>query len=379
MTPRPRKHKGLPDYLYKYHDKRTGKWYFQYKHPSMTAPKGMGTDKAAAIEAAKQLNSVLASPRVQMLVSRATFKGMTVKEWDRRYSEILADRELSANTLRSFKSLRKQIVLALGDKRMDEVMTLDCSDMIKSEVAKGHRRSAVSLRTRLVDFFKTAEAEGVIKRGTNPAEIAAIPKYAPTRKRLTLELFQQIAKAAESMDPWIANSMWLALLSGQRREDIASIQWKPSKSATAYIENDHLHVIQKKTSHKKTGSLVRLPLDLCLVVVGMSLRDAVERCRDNVLSRYLLHHTVNRANARPGSQVHIDTISRRFADARKLAGVEVDNPPTFHEIRSLSIRLYRQQGEDAQGIAGHKQQSTTDGYVDGRGHIWTEVRPRVSL
>lgn len=44
--------------------------------------------------------------------------------------------------------------------------------------------------------------------------------------------------------------------------------------------------------------------------------------------------------------------------------------PTFHEQRSLSERLYRDQGVDTQKLLGHKTQKMTDRYNDDRGKDW---------
>lgn len=49
-------------------------------------------------------------------------------------------------------------------------------------------------------------------------------------------------------------------------------------------------------------------------------------------------------------------------------------PPAFHEIRSLSARLYSEQGTDAQALLGHKSPDMTAIYRDVRGAEWIEVR-----
>lgn len=46
------------------------------------------------------------------------------------------------------------------------------------------------------------------------------------------------------------------------------------------------------------------------------------------------------------------------------------NPPRFHEQRSLSERLYRDQGIDTQTLLGHKSRSMTDKDNDDRGKEW---------
>lgn len=50
-------------------------------------------------------------------------------------------------------------------------------------------------------------------------------------------------------------------------------------------------------------------------------------------------------------------------------------PPTFHEIRSLAIRLYEKEygRAFAQKLAGHKGENMTAMYADTRGSEWLDV------
>ncbi|EPP0180397.1 tyrosine-type recombinase/integrase, partial [Escherichia coli] len=50
-------------------------------------------------------------------------------------------------------------------------------------------------------------------------------------------------------------------------------------------------------------------------------------------------------------------------------------PPTFHELRSLSARLYRNQIGDkfAQRLLGHKSDSMAARYRDSRGREWDKI------
>ena len=62
-----------------------------------------------------------------------------------------------------------------------------------------------------------------------------------------------------------------------------------------------------------------------------------------------------------------------FREARDLTGINVApdrTPPTYHELRSLGIRLYQQQGYNPQVLAGHKDAATT---ADSRGANWVDV------
>lgn len=48
-------------------------------------------------------------------------------------------------------------------------------------------------------------------------------------------------------------------------------------------------------------------------------------------------------------------------------------PLSFHEQRSLSERLYREQGIDTQILLGHTSKTMTDRYNDSRGKEWKKT------
>ncbi|BEM91769.1 hypothetical protein SME53J_12080 [Serratia marcescens] len=50
----------------------------------------------------------------------------------------------------------------------------------------------------------------------------------------------------------------------------------------------------------------------------------------------------------PDSSIHPDGLTKKFVAARKASGLEFqESPPTFHELRSLSGRLYEKQNDKA--------------------------------
>jgi len=126
------------------------------------------------------------------------------------------------------------------------------------------------------------------------------------------------------------------------------------------------------TQHK-TGAHVCIPLELRQQTVGWSVGEVIARCRDNVISKHLLHHTTHTGRAKPGNPIRLQSITGAFAEARNLAGItwpEDKTPPTFHEIRSLAARLYADQGIDAQALLGHKSADMT-------GHLLRRARGRM--
>jgi integrase len=106
------------------------------------------------------------------------------------------------------------------------------------------------------------------------------------------------------------------------------------------------------------------------------LGDVVKQCRSTgVLSQHLIHQTKSWGNSPVGAQIWVDTITKHFTAT--LASLRIDwgekEPPTFHEIRSLSERLHADQGNvKTQELLGHKDPKTTALYHDARGE-WVRV------
>ncbi|PAV09218.1 hypothetical protein CBG25_03180 [Arsenophonus sp. ENCA] len=69
----------------------------------------------------------------------------------------------------------------------------------------------------------------------------------------------------------------------------------------------------------------------------------------------------------------ISTEFTRFRDKTKLTWE--GSPPSFHEIRSLSARLYTEKmgSNFAQKLLGHKSAEMTAKYQDDRSNSWIEI------
>ncbi len=108
--------------------------------------------------------------------------------------------------------------------------------------------------------------------------------------------------------------MELALVSGQSRAEVLKAKFKAVRNGHWWFERG------------KTGARICLPLNLKLDCLGKTGLDFAPR-----------------------------------------------TPPTFHEIRSLAVRLYKAQGNiSRQELLGHKDEKTTLVYEDGRGE-WIKV------
>lgn len=373
IRPRDKANRPLPSNLYRKLDKRTGKTYFNYRDPRTGKWHGLGTDHDAAVDDANALNAAIMasirSLRIAAMIKPAA-EAVTLNRLGLRHLELCEKRELADNTIRTRKSHVNAWIKALGtDKAIDQIKVTELVEVINRYEESGKNRTALAMRTSAVEMWKDAMAEGWLNE--NIADRTRAPSAKVKRSRLTLDDFKLIYEAAKQLDPWIRHSMALAITSSQRREDIAAFEFRPSGNATSWLDGSELYVIQQKT-----GNRVCIPINLG--VAGFTLADSIKACRDTVISRWMVHHQKPRTKSRPGDQVWVDTITRGFARARDLAGVKGEpgkTPPTFHEIRSLAIRLYTSAyGKDfAQAIAGHKDAATTDLYRDTRGAEWIKV------
>lgn len=375
MAARPRTHKISIPNLYCKLDKRTGKVYWQYKHPNTGRFHSLGTDEAEAKQVANEANTIIAEQRTRQILSvndrLAKMKGkrtdITVTEWIDKYIAIQEER-LRNNELRpnSFRQKNKPLRLFrehCGMRYLKDIETIDIAEITDAIKNDGFSRMAQVVRIVLVDVFKEAQHAGYVPPGYNPAMATKQPRHKVTRQRLSLEEWKSIYEAAESMQPYLQCGMLLALVTGQRLGDICRMKFSD-------IWDDMLHIEQEKT-----GSRLAIPLDLKCDALGLTLRDVVSKCRDAVISKYLVHFRHSTSQATRGDSVSSSSLTTSFKKARNKCGIdwEKGTAPTFHEQRSLSERLYEAQGVDTQKLLGHKSPQQTAKYHDDRGKDWTVI------
>lgn len=272
------------------------------------------------------------------------------------------------NTAKSTRSLDKIIKAAIGGQACGRLSVAHCAELLEPLLEAGNTRTAEAVRSRLMALCRKGMALGWMD--SNPAEVTERPTVRVQRGRLTLEMFLQIHQAAPQVAEWLPHAMMLALVSGQDRSTVATME-------RAHVSADALTTWRTKT--RGTNQPVEIPLALRLDCVQTSLQDLVTR-RTGVVSRHLVHHVSVWGNAPAGSAVHPDRISHAFTEARKLAKIPDVLPsgqgaPTFHEIRSLSKRLYEAQGGvDTKALLSHRSDRTADLYRDPRGAEPIRVR-----
>ncbi|HCQ8222773.1 TPA: phage integrase Arm DNA-binding domain-containing protein [Klebsiella variicola] len=375
MAARPRTHKITIPNLYCKLDKRTGKVYWQYKHPISGRFHSLGTDEAEAKQVASEANTIIAEQRTRQILGinerLARMKGsrtdITVSSWLDKY-ELVQEERLKHGELRpnSFRQKAKPIRLFrehCGMQYLKDITALDISEITDAVKAEGHNRMAQIVRMVLIDVFKEAQHAGHVPPGYNPAQATKQPRNKISRQRLTLQEWKAIYSSAEQQQPYLQCGMLLAIVTGQRLGDICNMKFSD-------VWDDMLHIEQEKT-----GTRLAIPLSLRNEALNITLSDVISKCRDAVVSKYLVHFRHSTSQASRGDQVSTKTLTSTFKKARDKSGLswERGTAPTFHEQRSLSERLYREQGIDTQKLLGHKTMKMTDRYNDDRGKEWIVV------
>lgn len=370
---RPRKYNVDIPGLSCFTDARTKKVYWRYKHPVTGKFHGLGTDEAAAREIATEANSRLAERQMKQLIkardeiSRQSGKSITVQTWLDRYMKIQDERlqcgEIKITTHRQKGAPLKAFLEHYGMKTVDTVSVRDIADLLDEYRQREQHRMAQIVRMVLIDVYKEAQHAGEVPPGYNPAQATKQPRNKVQRERLNIEEWKVIFNTGQGMPRYIQNSMLLALVTGQRLGDISQMKFSD-------IWDGYLHVEQSKT-----GTKLAIPLSLKCEAIDTTLEQVIARCRDKILSPYIIHHHHTTSQAKRGDAITGNTITSGFSNARNKSGLEWKNgtPPTFHEQRSLAERLYREQGINTQHLLGHKNQAQTDKYHDDRGKNWLVI------
>jgi integrase len=370
MAARPRSplKRKLPQNLYK-----NKKGYFSYRNPATGKTYGLGYDEGAAIDDARAANAELARQKSTLgLVERINGQDMSVAKWCDRYDEIYAKRSENKASITTMKSITKRIRLAPFAKTAVKLLQpREINEWLQGLETEVSDTYSSDMRYRLTGFFNDAISEGLLDAGKNPVAALRSGRATVKRDRLTLDTFKAIlAKAKESpRDRWAYRAFLLALLTGQRREDIGEMRFADIKGGFLYVE-------QRKS---QGDTKLKIPTSIGLTVMGLTIEDVIRECRDAILSPWVIHHVTHTGKTKPGDKIHKNTLSGGFAvlrDAAKIKPDEGRTPPTFHEIRSLSARLYSEQyGPDfAQALLGHKSAEMTALYRDSRGKEWKEIK-----
>ncbi len=345
MAPRSRSYKnsGLPPYLYK-----NSQGYYYYRNPVTKMETGLGRNKAQAVTQAIQANLHFQGQAVTLLDKILGKDAKTVNDWCDVFGQHHRMRYLREG---------------LGHYVIDKLTPLQINDWLDEKWSeKPTMRQAMLGAAKQI--LGAAIGKGWIKY--NPAADLTTDAPVPVRERLTLEDYLKIYEKAE----WpLQRAMELALMTGARRENVIKLM-------LADISDGYLHIEHVKSKPDEEPMRVRYPLSMYLPDVKWTLGDIIGRCKDNVISKYLIHHKKHVGRAKPGQKFRDKTIEQQFREAREAAGIiarEGHTLPTYHEIRALSKKLWKAQGVDTKILLGHKTDRMGDLYDDPRGKYWVTL------
>jgi len=277
----------------------------------------------------------------------------TMANWLVRYEVILQRRKLAANTYKVRTGQLATIDEHFGNTVLASITTRDIAEFLERWVSCGKTTMAGTMRSVLSDVFREAVVEGRVE--SNPVTPTRAPKIEVQRERLEYEAFVGVRAGAEHMPAWFGLAMDLALVTAQRREDVAMMQFTDVKDERLYVEQ------------QKTGACLAIPLSLTLNSAGLRLSTVIDRCRLVSRSSFLISPGIRKNS--PDGSINLDSMTKGFVKARNLSGLKfTENPPSFHEIRSLSGRMYEKEfgKEFAQKLFGHKSEKMTEKYLDSR-------------
>ncbi|WP_440867609.1 tyrosine-type recombinase/integrase [Symbiopectobacterium purcellii] len=280
----------------------------------------------------------------------------TVSEWTERYLTILEGRKLKPKTMSEYHKYLKAVNAHLGEVALQKVETKDIASFLNQWVKAGKVTMANRIRALLLDLFREAIADGLLK--SNPAEVTRNQRVDIKRERITLDEWRLIRKAADTLPAWVGPCLDLALVTGQRLGDIQALRWEDFKDGRLYIKQ------------AKTGTMLAFSQTTRIDCLNLCLADVLNQFRG--LNNGVAHIVADAKH----KQFAAKTISAAFLKARRISGLIWERkPPSFHEIRSLSARLYTDEKgkESAQKLLGHKSSAMTDRYRDDRGAEWKQI------
>lgn len=364
MTPRRRskKHKGLEPNLYF----NISNGYYSYRHPISGKYHGMGTNKAKAQAAARQLNARL-MPAQDLVAEVMGTAHKTIKDACELFiRDRVKENPKLAESSKQAKIYRiERIDGDLGHREIEHFGTRDVADWLEAFKGDSYKQH----RSVLSQLFEFAQTKGWVDRNPVTPTVAHDINYKKERQRLSLEQFEQIYAAA---DPWFQVAMDLALLTCQGRNEISKMQY-------SQIRDGILYVVRQKTYRKTETAYIAIEITEQLqAVIDRSLNLSPKG------SPFIVHRRPVRTTTETKHSdwsVKPDYLSREFSKLRETVSSIKKMPdsskPTFHEIRSLGAHLIEKSGAtkaEVQALMGHADESMTDHYLAGHEQKWITAK-----
>lgn len=380
--PRRRENRHLPDLLY--FDKATG----VYRFTLITGKrKSLGSDRAMAIAIAREYNNRMrpeTSVSIDSLIRESGgIQGEALpfaEHVDRIMARAIKDEQPSESTRDDWNNDATRV-----KEFFDKIPACDIElEHVNAYIKEYHADSSANVQNRKVSFLKKLFSYAVDESLMldNPATRKKMRRVEEKkRQRLSFDNFMAIRRAAA---PWLRTAMDLALQTTHARLEVSRIRYsirEPKNGVCGCVWLDQplngIHgtlYIHRQKVQKKEASHVAIP-------IGDELKRIIDDSRDNVASPYIVHRIPERNVKRSKevahpTQVAPDYLSRSFSKLRDQLGLsdhlEMEERPTFHEIRALAAHLFDNQGIDPQGRMAHSDAKSTKIYT--QNHIdWVVV------
>lgn len=297
----------------------------------------------------------------------------TMSQWLDVHLAQLAEKGYAAQTMKNRTSNIAHLRRLWGDRPIASIKPHDVATGLKTFGPKETSKASRVL-SELRDAFAEAIAAGWAE--VNPAMPIKRPVHKVIRARLKFEVWQAMwAQSKTSPQRWVESMLLLAVVTGQRRGDLAKMRF--CDIVTDDDGQQVLRIEQQKQAGKGYGARVEIPLSLYMQAIGMTVGEVIEHCRGSAKPGATLLRKAG------GGPIEESSLSARFHELiLAVLGPAAHQPyewPSLHEARSLSARLYLEQGlprETVQTLLGHKHAEMTELYADDRGlsaHKWKRV------
>lgn len=280
-------------------------------------------------------------------------------------------------------------------QRIKNFFKMPCKQITLAHVTKylevNHEGASNNVYNRKLGFlelvFDYAKDSGYMTE--NPAALKIKkPKAKKQRRALDLEGFIKIRDKAPL---WLRTAMDLTMQTTHAVLEVSKIEYKlkkaePGRCGCIWYEvpkQDQFGTvygelaIHRQKTHKSEASHVIIP-------INDTIKEIIENSRDRILSPYVVHK-LPKKNSNPTSslvnhvtQIVSKNISKEFSKIRDEFGLydhlKPEERPTYHEIRGLSARLIKAQGNDPQSRMGHSDSKSTKVYTEfGKETEWVQV------